>query len=134
MFALTLQGGMCQSTPPDVCKTPAPPSPSPVPTPYVNIFQCNMALPNTAAQKVTICSAPALTMKSKTSISNGDEPGVAGGVSSSKFIGEGEFTKGSQKVKIEGQAAVSQGATTKHNKGNTVGMNSMSAQTKVQIN
>lgn len=132
MFALTLQGGMCQSTPPDVCKTPTPPAGS-VPIPYVNIFQCNMVLPNTAAQKVSICSAPALTMKSKTAISSGDEPGTLGGMVSSKFIGDGEFTNGSQKVKIEGQSAVSQGAMTKHNKGNTVGMNSMAAQAKVQI-
>ena len=41
MFALTLQGGTCMSTPPDVCKTPAPPG-APVPIPYVNIFQCNI--------------------------------------------------------------------------------------------
>ena len=47
MFALTLKGGTCMSTPPDVCQTPAPPG-SPVPTPYVNIFQCSMVTPNTA--------------------------------------------------------------------------------------
>lgn len=133
MFALTLQGGTCTSTSPDVCKTPAPPG-SPVPVPYVNVFQCNMVLPNTASQKVLICGAMALTLKSKTSISNGDEAGVNGGVVSSKFIGEGQFTKGSSKVKIEGNQAVVQGAATKHNKGNTVGMNSIAAQSKVQIN
>lgn len=120
------------STPPDTCKTPAPPA-APVPMPYVNIFQCNMVTPNTASSKVTLCGAKALTIKSKTSISNGDEPGVAGGVSSSKFIGPGEFTKGSSKVKIEGKAAVSMGASTKHNDGNTTGMCSMAAQSKVII-
>lgn len=132
MFGLTLQGGMCMSTPPDTCKTPAPPA-APVPMPYVNIFQCNMVTPSTASSKVKICGAKALTIKSKTSMSNGDEPGVAGGVSSNKFIGPGEFTKGSSKVKIEGKAAVSMGAPTKHNDGNTTGMCSMAAQSKVMI-
>ncbi len=132
MFALTLQGGTCTSTPPDVCKTPMPPG-SPQPIPYVNIFQCNMVTPNTACSKITICGSPALHLKSKTSISNGDEPGVTGGTASNKFIGPGEFTKGSSKVTLEGQAAVSQGASTKHNDGNTTGMCAMAAQSKVQI-
>ena len=34
---------------------------------------------------------------------------------------------------LEGKAAVSQGAQTKHNDGNTMGMNNMAAQAKVQI-
>jgi hypothetical protein len=131
-FALTLQGGVCMSTPPDVCKTPTPPAP-PTPVPYVNIFQCSMVTPNTACTKVLICGAPALTIKSKTSLSNGDEAGNVGGVVSGKFIGKGEFLQGSLKVKLEGQKAVSQGAQTKHNDGNTVGMCSSAAQSKVQI-
>ncbi len=131
MFALTLQGGTCMSTPPDVCKTPSPSGT--IPVPYVNIFQCNMVLPNTACSKVFIAGSPALHVKSQTAISNGDEAGNAGGVVSSKFIGKGEFVKGSLKVTLEGKAAVSQGAQTKHNDGNTMGMNSMAAQAKVQI-
>jgi len=132
MFALTLQGGTCMSSTPDVCKTPSPGGP--VPVPYVNIFQCTMVMPNTACTKVFIAGALALHIQSQTAISNGDEPGTAGGgVVSAKFIGKGEFTKGSSKVSLEGKAAVSQGATTKHNDGNTVGMCSMAAQTKVQI-
>ena len=66
-------------------------------------------------------------------MSNGDEPGTAGGVVSGKFIGKGEFINGSFKVKLEGKAAVSQGAPTKHNNGNTMGMNSLAAQAKVDI-
>ncbi|MDR3300679.1 MAG: DUF4150 domain-containing protein [Candidatus Accumulibacter sp.] len=132
MFALTLKGGTAQSTVPDVCKTPAPPA-GPVPIPYVNIFQCNMVNPSTASQKVFIDGAPALNVKSQTLISNGDEAGVNGGVSSNKFIGQGEFIAGSQKVQFEGKAAVSQGAQTKHNNGNTVGICSMSGQSKVMV-
>ncbi|HJA75653.1 MAG TPA: DUF4150 domain-containing protein [Candidatus Desulfovibrio gallistercoris] len=131
MFALTLSGGTCMSTPPDVCKTPSPSGT--VPVPYVNIFQCSMVTPNTACSKVFIDGSPALNLKSATMLSNGDEPGTAGGVSSGKFIGKGEFTKGSQKVTLEGKAAVSQGASTKHNQGNTTGMCCMAGQMKVQI-
>ena len=131
MFALTLQGGTCMSTPPDVCKTPSPTGTTPVP--YVNIFQCSMVTPNTACSKVFIAGSPALHVKSQSTISNGDEAGNMGGVVSSKFIGKGEFIKGSVKVTLEGKAAVSQGATTKHNDGNTTGRCSMAAQSKVQI-
>lgn len=131
MFALTLSGGTCMSTPPDVCKTPSPTGT--VPVPYVNIFQCSMVTPNTACSKVFIDGSPALNLKSATMLSNGDEPGTAGGISSGKFIGKGEFTKGSQKVTLEGKAAVSQGASTKHNQGNTTGMCCMAGQMKVQI-
>ncbi len=131
MFALTLQGGTCMSTPPDVCKTPSPTGTTPVP--YVNIFQCSMVTPNTACSKVFIAGSPALHVKSQSTISNGDEAGNMGGVVSSKFIGKGEFIKGAVKVTLEGKAAVSQGATTKHNDGNTTGMCSMAAQSKGQI-
>ena len=132
MFALTLKGGMCMSLAPDVCKTPSP-SGAPVPVPYCNTFQCAMVTPNTASSKVFIDGAPALTVKSQTSISNGDEPGTVGGVVSGKFIGKGEFISGAQKVKIENTPGVAQGAPTKHNDGNTTGMSSTPSQTKVSI-
>ena len=51
----------------------------------------------------------------------------------SRNIAKGEFIKGSMKVQLQGKAAVSQGALTKHNDGNTIGMNSMAAQVKVDI-
>jgi hypothetical protein len=132
MFALTLKGGMAQSAAPDVCKTPAPPA-GPVPVPYVNIFQCNMVDPGTACQKVLIDGAPALNLKSKTLLSSGDEAGTAGGVVSGKFIGAGEFITGSLKVKFENKNAVAQGAQTKHNEGNTLGICSTAGQSKVMV-
>lgn len=119
------------SSTPDVCKTPTPAGP--VPTPYVNMFMCNMVLPNTACTKVFISGALALNVKSQTAISNGDEAGTAGGVVSNQFIGKGEFIQGSTKVTLEGKAAVSQGATTKHNNGNTTGLCSVAAQAKVDV-
>ena len=131
VFALTLQGGTCTNSAPDVCKTPSPNGT--IPVPYPNIFMCNMVMPNTCCTKVFICGALALHVKSQTAISNGDEAGSAGGVVSGKFIGKGEFIKGSLKVTLQGKPAVSQGAPTKHNDGNTMGQNCMAAQAKVQI-
>ena len=104
-----------------------------MPITYVNSFQCSMVTPNTACSKVFIAGSQALTVKSQTSISSGDEAGTAGGTVSGKFIGKGEFTKGSSKVTLESKAAVSQGASTKHNDGNTTGMNNSAAQAKVDI-
>jgi uncharacterized Zn-binding protein involved in type VI secretion len=92
-----------------------------------------MVDPSTACSKVFIAGAPALNVKSQTFLSNGDEAGVAGGVVSGKFIGPGEFISGSQKVQLEGKAAVSQGAQTKHNDGNTMGMCSLAGQSKVMV-
>ena len=130
MFALSLDGGQCMSTPPDVCKTPAPPA-GPVPTPYVNMFDAKDVTPSTASKKVFICGAGALTIKSETTRSNGDEPGVNGGVVSGKNMQKGQFTSGSMKVVIEGKKAVMQTSATKHNAGNTIGMCLKAGQSKV---
>ena len=131
MYALTLQGGTCMSSVPDVCKTPSPAGP--VPVPYVNTFMCAAVLPGTACSKVTIAGAPALTVQSKTAMSSGDEPGTAGGVVSASFIGEGAFISGSAKVRLQGKAAVSVGALTSHNANNTTGMSVAPGQTKVMV-
>ncbi|MCR5813218.1 MAG: DUF4150 domain-containing protein [Desulfovibrio sp.] len=131
MFALTRKGGVCTSTVPDVCNTPSPSGT--VPVPYVNVFQCSMVLPSKACSKVFIDGSAALHVKSETTVSNGDEAGVNGGVVSGKFIGKGGFIRGSSKVTLEGKPAVSQGAMTTHNNGNATGLNSMAAQAKVDI-
>lgn len=123
--------GMGVVSAPDVCKTPTPAGP--VPIPYPNIAQNAMFIPSTVAKKVKILGASAVLVGSKTAISNGNEPGVAGGVSSSSFIGEMECTKGSSKVRIEGKAAVRMGDSTKQNKGNTMGMIAVPSQPIVLI-
>jgi uncharacterized Zn-binding protein involved in type VI secretion len=137
MFALTLKGGMATSTAPDVCKIPAPPA-GPIPTPLVNIFQLNMANPSTASKKVIMDGSPALNAQTKILLSNGDEPGVAGGVISSRFIGPGSFSPAtaSIKVMIEGKPAIAMGAMTFHNGDasfNTMGQCPMCANTKVMV-
>jgi hypothetical protein len=129
MFALSLDGGQCISTAPDVCKTPTPSGT--VPTPYVNIFDAKKAKSNTVSKKVFICGAKALTIKAQVAQSNGDEAGVSGGVVSGKNMKQGEFSTGSMKVCIEGQKAVMQTSLTKHNNANTIGMCAQAAQSKV---
>ena len=123
--------GMGVANVPDVCKTPTPTGP--VPIPYPNIAQNAMFIPSTIAKKVKIVGASAVIVGAKTGLSNGDEPGVLGGVSSGSFIGEMECTKGSSKVRIEGKGAVRMGDSTKQNKGNTMGMIAVPSQPIVMI-
>lgn len=129
MFAVTKQNGQCMAMP-DVCKTPAPPAP-PIPIPYPNISMPMMGMPCTL--KVLICGMPALTKASKISLSNGNQPGVAGGLVSGKIMGATEFILGSLKVKLEGNPAVKLGDPTKQNDGNAVGSVLVPSQAVVMI-
>lgn len=108
-------GGVCMGFP-DVCKTPAPPSPSPIPIPYPNIAQCATA--SKESQKVKIANMGVLTKESEIPMSNGDEPGVAGGVSSSVNMNKCTYKKGTSKVKAEGKDIVHLTSMTSHNKDN----------------
>ncbi len=118
--ALTNMGGMMTANVPDVCKVPTP-SGSPVPTPFPNMSQGTMLNPGTLTKKVKVAKAPAAMLSSKTTLSNGDEPGVALGVVSGKIMGPAEFINGSMKVRLEGKAAIRLGDPTKQNQGNTTG-------------
>lgn len=129
MFAVTKQNGQCMAMP-DVCKTPAPPAP-PIPIPYPNISMPMMGMPCTL--KVLICGMPALTKASKIPLSNGDQPGVAGGLVSGKIMGATEFILGSLKVKLEGNPAIKLGDPTKQNDGNAVGSVLVPSQAVVMI-
>jgi hypothetical protein len=113
--ASTKQAGQCLVPgPADVCKTPSPAGP--VPLPYPNIAMCMQASGESSIVK--FCGAWALTVASKIPMSTGDEPGVAGGVISSRFKGEVQYKKGSGKVKIEGKSAVHVTSMTGHNGSN----------------
>lgn len=132
MFALTNSNGMLTFNVPDVCKTPAPPAP-PVPLPYPNMSQCTLFSPGSLSKKVTIVNGMAATVRSETTLSNGDEPGVAGGVKSNCIVGKAAFILGSNKVRLEGKAAVFMGNPTTHNKENTIGTAALPSQSKVSI-
>lgn len=114
MFACTSMAGMAMTTgPTDTCKTPTPAGPQPMP--YPNMAQLAMADSGTVDKQVTVLGAPVLTAKSKITMSNGDEPGVAGGIVSNKNMGECTFKTSSQKVSFHGQPAVFMTCQTGHN-------------------
>jgi hypothetical protein len=103
------------SAPPDVCKTPGPPT-GPVPVPYVNIAQDAMLAQGT--KNVTVEGNPAAIANSNLAVSAGDEPGSAGGVISAKIKGKLTWLAASPDVKLEGKGVVRFAEPTMHN-GNT---------------
>jgi len=94
--------GISIATIPDVCKTPSPGGP--VPIPYPNISQSA-----TLAKGTTTVKADGGMMiankGSEFSLSNGDNPGVAGGVKSSTFMKESTWILYSFDVKMDGKNA-----------------------------
>ncbi len=91
--------------PNDICKTPAPPAPAPIPMPYPNI--ATTATPGPGYSTKTLAMAtPMFTKKSKTALSNGDQPGVAMGLISSKIMGMARAIMTSTDVEAEGGGVV----------------------------
>lgn len=93
--------GVSVATIPDVCKTPTPGGP--VPMPYPNISQSNMLAKGTTTVKAD--GMMAAIKGSEFSMSNGDNPGVAGGVKSSTFMKESTWILYSFDVKLDGKNA-----------------------------
>src|SRR5262245_62008979 len=87
---------------PDVCKTPSPGGP--VPLPYPNISMANSLAKGTTTVKADGGNMIAIK-GSEFSMSQGDEPGTAGGVKSSTFKKESTWILYSFDVKIEGKNA-----------------------------
>ncbi len=99
-------GHMLISTGPnDICKTPAPPAPAPIPIPYPNIAMTATPGPGYTT-KTLVMGTPMYTKKSKTAISNGDQPGVAMGLISNKIMGMCQAIMSSMDVKAEGGGVV----------------------------
>ena len=129
----TTAGGTCMAMP-DVCKTPVPPPVGQIPVPYPNNGMLNQA--TNASTKVKFVSKEVITMKSKIPKSMGDEAGTLGGMVSGMNMGEVQFKKGSEKVKIEGQPCVHLTSLTSHNGSNAnspAGTQIAPSQTKVII-
>ncbi|WP_423600235.1 DUF4150 domain-containing protein [Roseateles sp. MS654] len=91
--------GISAATIPDVCKTPSPGGP--VPIPYPNIAQ-SITLSN-GTTTVKGDKAMAAIKGSKFAMSNGDNPGVAGGVKSSTFMKEATWILYSFDTKMNGK-------------------------------
>ncbi|WBS00588.1 DUF4150 domain-containing protein [Pseudoduganella sp. SL102] len=102
--SLVHKGSNCVSiaTIPDVCKTPTPGGP--VPIPYPNISQSITLAKGTTTVKAD--GGMMIAIKgSEFSLSNGDNPGVAGGVKSSTFMKESTWILYSFDVKMDGKNA-----------------------------
>ena len=93
----TKQGGVCFAFP-DVCKTPSPAGPVPIPYPnFGQVMTCQKT-----ASKVKFSNMQVATKKSEMPMSQGDEPGVAGGVVSNVNMNKVIYRKCSSKVKAMG--------------------------------
>jgi hypothetical protein len=89
--------------PTDACKTPTPGGP--VPMPYPNVAVSSTPGPGYTTKTMAI-STPMWTKKGKIGLSNGDNPGVALGVVSSRVMGMGDVIMSSNDVKCEGGGVV----------------------------
>lgn len=106
MVASMSTGHTLVSTGPnDICKTPAPPAPAPIPLPYPNISMTLTPGPGYTT-KTLVMGTPMYTKKSKTMLSNGDQPGIAMGLISNKIMGMAEVIMSSMDVKAEGGGVV----------------------------
>jgi len=132
MFANCQMGGTNMGMP-DVCKTPV--GPAIVPIPYPNISQGAMAMPNTAAMKVLIAGGFGHTVGTQIPMSNGDQPGVAGGIISGMIMGPTKFLMGSTATFFGGKPAARLTSMTGQNGSsmNVPGVTMAPAQTKVLV-
>lgn len=104
--AAVASGHMAVSKGPnDMCKTPAPPAPVPPPMPYPNVAAAATMGPGYTT-KTLVTATPMWTKKGKSALSNGDQPGVAMGVMSSKIMGMCEIVMSSNDVDAEGGGVV----------------------------
>ena len=135
MFANCQLGGMNMAAP-DVCKTPAPPppvGPGMLPIPYPNMAMGMTAIPN--CLKMLIMAMPAHNLMTSIPVSNGDNPGVLGGVASQIFMGPSKHIMGSVGVLYCGMPATKLTSPTGQNgvAPNAMGMTVVPSQFKVMI-
>jgi len=97
MFMLSMGAGMDLGFP-DVCLTPA--GPAVVPIPYPDIAVTATTAP--AAYNVTVDCMPTVNQLSMGLMSNGDEPGILGGVASHLIDGQTEYIVGCFTILVDG--------------------------------
>lgn len=116
---------------PDVCKVPTPIGPVPLPFPNITLSFTHVP----SQFKVIVGGGLAENMMTMGTISNGDEPGVLGGIISNVFIGPDRPLLGSLRVFIEAALAMRMTALNGHNgmPMNIVGMSLTPAQFRVLI-
>jgi len=127
----TKQGGVCFAFP-DVCKTPTPGGPVPIPYPnFGQVMTCQKT-----ASKVKFSNMQVATKKSEMPMSQGDEPGVAGGVVSNVNMNKVLYRKCSSKVKAMGNQVAQLTSMTGQNGSNAnmpAGMQIAPSQTNVLV-
>ncbi|MBS0053882.1 DUF4150 domain-containing protein [Yersinia sp. Marseille-Q3913] len=127
MFANTQMMGMDIALP-DVCLTPCP---LPVPVPYPNFASAQTAIPN--AFNILFVGAPAHNMATIIPLTNGDSPGVAGGVASATVMGPSRHLSGAFSVLLKGSPATRLTSSSLQNSTNASGSRMVPSQFKVLI-
>lgn len=112
---------------PDVCLTPSPAGP--VPIPYPNIGMGPTAVP--AQVKVFYFFTPAHNMATTTTISNGDNAGVATGVASGMVMGPDRHLTASFTVLVGGMPATKMTSVALQNSTNCPGARLVPSQPRV---
>lgn len=102
---------------PDVCLTPTPVGPVPIPYPNIGKSSDTSEGPST----VKVDGEMPMVKGAKYSTSTGDEPGVVGGIISSRFKGTCEFMMYSFDVKFEGNNVCRLADPLYHNDKNIMG-------------
>jgi Domain of unknown function (DUF4150) len=128
MPASSIAGGECVANP-DTCLTPE--GPVDAPMVYPNTGLCETAVDTSTS--VMLANMPAITQGTQIPMSQGDEPGVSGGVASGMIMGPVKFTMASSKVRFQGQGAVMVTATTMQNQTNATGAQVAPSQTVVMV-
>lgn len=113
---------------PDVCLTPMP---LPTPIPYSNVAIGSMAIPN--AMNILIMGMPAHNLATVTPLTNGDNLGVATGVSSGTVMGLSRHLTGAFSVLLKGAPATRLTSISFQNTTNAIGMRIVPSQFKVLI-
>ncbi|MEY4503715.1 MAG: hypothetical protein RL154_3 [Pseudomonadota bacterium] len=119
---------------PDVCKVPTGIPPF-IPTPFPNMAQTCMTLPSGNSMKVLASMMPTCTIASQAVISQGNTPGVLGGMVSNMVMGPMRYTMGSMKILLSSKPATRLTSPTGQNGAspNMVGIMLAPSQTKIMV-
>ncbi|WP_152220279.1 DUF4150 domain-containing protein [Pseudomonas sp. SCB32] len=126
MFANSQVGGIDIANP-DVCLTP----PVPVPVSYVNVAAGSTAIPN--VPNVLLIGGPAHNMGTVVPQTNGDNPGVAGGVASGTVMAPSRHITGAFTVILHGMPVTRMTSMTQQNTTNAIGSRVAPSQGKVLV-
>jgi hypothetical protein len=126
MFANTLGAGLDFAFA-DVCLTP----PIPVPIPYGNDASSPDGV--NPVWNVIVAGAPVFNMSTIIGSTSGDDPGVAGGVSSGTVMGISQHITGSSPVLIGGAPVTRLTDQTQQNNANVVGSRVAPSQLKLLV-